>query len=239
MVFFPLLVFGIEDKTAPWNTGQMMIHIVTHKNFEKYKADMEDAFKLRHEVFVNEKGWADLARDDCRDVDQFDNEFAVHMICKREGRVIGYQRMLPSTQPHLLSTVLSELCEQERPVGPNIWEWTRYCVAKTHRERGRKLSPTANELLSAIVEWGLFTGVDQIIIEMEPIWLLRLVQLNFLVTPLGIPRQVGGEDVVAVIAKFDHRTLEMLQMMRGSSGKVLRINDGQMKADQIVEAHHV
>lgn len=216
-----------------------MIEIVTHKNFEKHKADMEDAFKLRYNVFVDEKGWTDLARDDRRDFDQFDNEFAVHMICKRDGRVIGYQRMLPSTKPHLLSTVLSELCERERPAGPNIWEWTRYCVAKTHRERGRKLSPTANELLSAIVEWGLLIGVDHIIIEMEPIWLLRLVQLNFLVTPLGIPRQMHGEDVVAVIAKFDRRTLEMLQMMRGSTDQVLQLDVGRLKADQIVEVHHV
>lgn len=216
-----------------------MIEIVTHENYEIHKADMEEAFRLRHEVFVDEKGWGDLAREDRREIDQFDNEFAVHMLCKRDGNVIGYQRMLPSTQPHLLSTVLSNLCEVERPVGPNIWEWTRYCVAKSHRERGRKLSPTANELLSAIVEWGLSTGVDQIIIEMEPIWLLRLVQLNFMVTPLGIPRQIDGDDVVAVIAKFDQRTLEMLQMMRGSTAQVLQLPGSIISSSKAVEARYV
>ena len=195
-----------------------MIDIITSEN----RIEMEAAYRLRHDVFVVEKGWQDLARSDGREVDQFDgDDAAIHMVCKRDGRVVGYQRMLPTTGPHLLSTVLSNLCEGNRPSGPNIWEWTRYCVAKTHRERGRKLSPVANELLSGIVEWGLATGVDRIIIEMEPIWLLRLVQLNFLVTPLGIPRQVDGEDVVAVVAHFDGRTLEMLQAMRGDDRPVL------------------
>jgi acyl-homoserine lactone synthase len=72
-------------------------------------------------------------------------------------------------------------------------------------------------LLSAIVEWGLASGVSKIIIEMNPIWLLRLVQLHFRVTPLGIPQQVGRDSVVAVTAAFDRRTLAKLQETRGDS----------------------
>lgn len=199
-----------------------MIEIITTENIHLYRTEMDEAYRLRHDVFVDEKGWRDLAQADQREVDQFDNEHALHMICRQNGKVVGYQRMLPTTKPHLLSSVLADLCEVERPVGDHIWEWTRYCVAKPHRERGRALSPVANALLSAIVEWGMESDVDRIIIEMEPIWLLRLVQLNFMVTPLGIPREIGGDSVVAVVAKFDHRTLEMLQAMRGNSKRVLK-----------------
>lgn len=199
-----------------------MIEIITTENIHLYRTEMDEAYRLRHDVFVDEKGWRDLAQADQREIDQFDDEHALHMICRQNGKVVGYQRMLPTTRPHLLSSVLADLCEVERPVGDDIWEWTRYCVAKPHRERGRALSPVANALLSAIVEWGMESGVDRIIIEMEPIWLLRLVQLNFMVTPLGIPREIGGDSVVAVVAKFDHRTLEMLQAMRGNSKRVLK-----------------
>jgi acyl-homoserine lactone synthase len=194
-----------------------MIDIITSENAGFFRNELDEAYRLRHEVFVAEKGWSDLAKPDYREIDQFDNEHAVHMICQRDGKVVGYQRMLPTTKPHLLSTVLSNLCEVTRPVGPHVWEWTRYCVAKPYRERGRTLSPVANALLSAIVEWGLARGTNQIIIEMEPIWLLRLVQLNFMVTPLGIPRQIEGESVVAVVAQFDERTLQMLRDMRGNN----------------------
>ncbi|RUW80711.1 MAG: GNAT family N-acetyltransferase [Mesorhizobium sp.] len=192
-----------------------MLHIVTNENVDLYREEMEQAFRLRHKVFVEERGWSELRREDGREIDWFDNKDAVHMLfIQDDNHVIGYQRLLPSTKPHLLSEVLSALCEVDRPVGPNIWEWTRYCVEAGHRERGRMLSPVANTLLSGIVEWGLHNGVDTIIIEMNPLWLLRLVQLHFRVTPLGIPRLISGDEVLAVTASFDQRTLARLREMR-------------------------
>lgn len=192
-----------------------MLHIVTNENVDLYREEMQQAFRLRHRVFVEERGWSELRREDGQEIDQFDDEHAVHMLfIEDDNHVIGYQRLLPSTRPHLLSEVLSSLCEVERPVGPNIWEWTRYCVEAGHRERGRMLSPVANTLLSGIVEWGLHNGVDTIIIEMNPLWLLRLVQLHFRVTPLGLPRIISGEETLAVTASFDERTLARLSEMR-------------------------
>ncbi|ESY01360.1 acyl-homoserine-lactone synthase [Mesorhizobium sp. LNJC405B00] len=192
-----------------------MLHIITSENADTYHVEMDEAFRLRHKVFVEEKGWSALRRDDGREIDRFDDENAVHMLFTEDGRVVGYQRMLPSTRPHLLSDVLPQLCEEEQPVGPNIWEWTRYCVEAGRRERGRMLSPVANALLSGIVEWGLDRGIDTIIIEMNPLWLLRLVQLHFRVVPLGRPLVIEGEETLAVTASFDRRTLAKLQEARG------------------------
>ncbi|GAA4107153.1 acyl-homoserine-lactone synthase [Aminobacter aganoensis] len=198
-----------------------MLNIVTWANANQYHLELDEAYRLRHRVFVDEKGWSDLRRDDGRETDRFDDENAVHMLYIEAGRVIGYQRMLPTTRPHLLSDVMPELCEGERPVGPNIWEWTRYCVEPAHRERGRMLSPVANALLSGIVEWGLDTGIDTIVIEMNPLWLLRLVQFHFRVTPLGVPHTINGEETVAVTAKFDERTLDRLRETRSVSSAVV------------------
>jgi acyl-homoserine lactone synthase len=198
-----------------------MIHIVTPENRHLFRDEMEQAYRLRHRVFVEEMKWTDLAKDDGMEVDQFDNEHAVHMLYIDDGKVLGYQRMLPSTRPHLLSDVLPQLCEDERPVGAHIWEWTRYCVEPAHRERGRALSPVANALLSGIVEWGLESGITTIIIEMNPLWLLRLVQLYFRTVPFGLPQKIGDGDVLAVTATFDRRTLARLQEMRGNQLRVL------------------
>jgi len=52
---------------------------------------------------------------------------------------------------------------------------------------------------------------------MNPIWLLRLVQLHFRVTPLGIPQEAGKESIVAVTAAFDARTLARLRSVRGDN----------------------
>jgi acyl-homoserine lactone synthase len=213
-----------------------MLHIVNDDNVAHFSDDLDQAFRLRHKVFVVEKDWTDLSREDGRETDRFDDEHAVHMLYIEAGRVIGYQRMLPTTRPHLLSDVMPELCEGERPVGPNIWEWTRYCVEPAHRERGRMLSPVANALLSGIVEWGLDTGVDTIVIEMNPIWLLRLVQLHFRVTPLGLPRPINGEETVAVTASFDERTLARLRETRSGSTVMITAPELRSRRSEIHQA---
>ncbi|HUI20771.1 MAG TPA: acyl-homoserine-lactone synthase [Methylocella sp.] len=200
-----------------------MIHVVTAENEHHYRTEMEQAYRLRHKVFVEELGWTDLAKPDGLEIDQFDGKHAVHLLYIERGRVLGYQRMLPSTRPHLLSEVMPELCEVERPVGPHIWECTRHCVAPGHRERGRFAAPIANALLSGMVEWGLESGITTAIIEIEPVLLLRLVQLHFRMLPLGLPRRIGKQDVVAVTASFDARTLERLRELRGNRRRVLAV----------------
>lgn len=191
-----------------------MLHIINSQNMHEYQDEMDQAYRLRHRVFVEERGWSDLTRADGREIDQFDTADAVHMLFIDQNEVLGYQRMLPSTKPHLLSEVLPQLCEEERPVGAHIWEWTRYCVAPGYREHGRALSAVSNALLSGFVEWGLENKIWAVIIEMQPLWALRLLQLHFRVSALGLPQTVSGEDVVAVTASFDHRTLEKLRSLK-------------------------
>ncbi|MGF3022890.1 acyl-homoserine-lactone synthase [Methylobacterium aquaticum] len=199
-----------------------MISIVTSANIRSFAPEMEQAYRLRHQVFVTEMGWKDIERQDGREIDQFDDQHAVHMLATDRGEVLGYQRMLPTTRPYLLTEVLPQLCDGPAPRAPQIWEWTRYCVKQGHRDRGRMLSPIGSALLTGIVEWGLARGIDQIVIEMNPLWLLRLVQLHFRVTPLGIPQIVGTQETVAVTAAFDERTLERLRTVRGSDEPVIR-----------------
>lgn len=199
-----------------------MIHIVTPENDYLYREEMEQAYRLRHQVFVKEMGWSDLEKPDGREIDQFDDKHAVHMLYVEEGKVLGYQRFLPSTRPHLLSEIMPELCEGERPVGAHVWEWTRFCVERGHREQGRAICPITNMLLTAAVEWGLECGISQLIVQTNPTWLLRMVQLHFRPTPLGLPRMIGGEDIIAVTATFDERTLDRLREMRGNNKRALK-----------------
>jgi len=194
-----------------------VIHIVTAENAYHYREEMEQVYRLRHKVFVEEMGWTELAKPDGREIDQFDTKHAVHMLYIEKGKVLGYQRMLPSTRPHLLSDVSPELCEVDPPVGSHIWECSRHCVAPGHREKGRFASPIANVLLSGIVEWGMDNGVSTAIIEIDPLLLLRLVQLHFRMLPLGLPRRIGNQDFLAVTATFDQRTLQRLREFRGGS----------------------
>jgi acyl-homoserine lactone synthase len=181
------VAIGTLDSVS-FSQAKSLILLAARFFLDEYRAVFRvNVTSPRHHVFVDELKWVDLAKPDGREIDQFDNEHAVHMLYVEDGKVLGYQRMLPSTRPHLLSDVMPQLCEDERPAGTHIWEWTRYAVEPAHRERGRALSPVASALLSGIVEWGLESGISTIIIEMNPLWLLRLVQLHFRTIPLGLP----------------------------------------------------
>jgi acyl-homoserine lactone synthase len=177
--------------------------------------------KLRHDIFVEEMGWEDLRRGDRLEIDQFDHEQAVHHLVMRGGELAGYQRMLPTTRPHLLTEVLQDLCVGAPPSGPNVRELTRYAVARGYRDGRRGVSTVGSELIAGFVEWGLATGVNQVIIEFEPMWVLRALQLHFLATPLGYQRTYGRQQVVATLLTFDEQTLQVVRARRNNHAPVL------------------
>jgi acyl-homoserine lactone synthase len=170
--------------------------------------------RLRYEIFVEEMGWDELRRPDGLETDQFDHEDAVHHLVMRDGELAGYQRMLPTTRPHLLTDVLQDLCEGPSPRGANVWELTRYAVAAPWRDGRRGVSTVGSELIAGFVEWGMTRSVNQVIIEFEPMWVLRALQLRFLARPLGYQRLVGRQQVVATLLTFDRNTLEAIRAKR-------------------------
>ena len=199
-----------------------MIHIVTAENEFDYRDEMEQAYRLRHRVFVKEMGWRNLSKPDGREIDQFDDKHAVHMLYIENRKVLGYQRFLPSTRPHLLSEIMPQLCEVERPVGAHIWEISRHCVAPNQQFGGGRYACTiANTLGTGMVEWGLECGISKFIIEVECSGLLSLIQLRFEPIPLGLPHKIGGQDIIAATLSFDARTLERLREMRGTRRRVV------------------
>jgi acyl-homoserine lactone synthase len=60
-----------------------------------------------------------------------------------------------------------------------------------------------------------------VIAEIEPITMLRLIQLHFRPVPLGLPIRIAGRDTIAVTLAFDWRTLNRLSDMRGDRKSVL------------------
>ena len=167
---------------------------------------LEQAFRLRHSIFVDERGWEVLRRPDGREIDQFDDEDAVHELALHDGAVVGYHRMRPTTRPHLLSDVHLHLCEREYPRSPLVWEWTRYCV---HRDRrgGSVLGGVGSELLLAAMEWCLERGIQDVVLEPHPGWIAYFMTLGFKVRPLGLPAEIDGEPVIAVQMHFDEDVL--------------------------------
>jgi acyl-homoserine lactone synthase len=65
-------------RTITWRMS--MIHVVTPENEHFYRDEMDQAYRLRHKVFVEEMGWKNMAKPDGREMDQFDTKHAVNML---------------------------------------------------------------------------------------------------------------------------------------------------------------
>jgi acyl-homoserine lactone synthase len=212
-----------------------MMYVLSGAEAHLYRGLMDQVYRLRHDVFVKEMGWDDLHRDDGLEIDQFDSADAVHHICVRDDKVVGYQRMLPTVKPHLLSELFPYLCEGPLPRSASTFELTRYCVAPAHREGRRGVSSVGSELMAGFVEWGLDCGVSKVIIEFETIWVLRALQLKFLVRPLGHETQIGRQRIVATELTFDAATLRAIRQYRAFHGPVSHYI-GRVEAEVLAEA---
>ena len=80
---------------------------------------LDEAMRLRHKVFVEEKGWSRLRRPDGRDIDEFDTPATVYHVAVVNGEVAGTQRFNPTMGPHLLSEVHPDLCARLYRRGPH------------------------------------------------------------------------------------------------------------------------
>lgn len=181
-------------------------------------AELEDAFRFRHRIFVEEARWEALRKSDGLERDQFDDEHAVHMLLYNEAALIGYQRLLPTTRPYLLTEVYPQLCDGKPPASPDLFEWTRFAVEREYRGDGKSLGQAGTELVLGFVDWGLANGVEGVVVELEPIQTLKFIQCHFLAYPLGVAHPIGGRDVVALVARFDERTRRRLRGLMNSGG---------------------
>lgn len=199
-----------------------MLIVIDGENFDQHRDLLDRAFRLRHDIFVDEKGWDDLRRVDGRERDQFDDEHAIHQVLLRDDEIVGYQRLLPTTRPHLLSSVLSDLCHTKPPCGPRVAEWTRFCVAPSFRETRPRSNGVFLELAQGVVEWGMSNNVDTVTVAID--WRLMVIamQLRFFVRPLGFPKKLGREEIVALRMSFNRETLAAIHEARGSNDPILR-----------------
>ncbi|MBN9499669.1 MAG: autoinducer synthase [Afipia sp. 62-7] len=198
-----------------------MLMVIPGSDISRHATLMDRVFRFRHSIFVDEKGWMDLRQPDGLERDRFDDVHAIHQICLRGDEIVGYQRLLPTTRPHLLSDVLTDLCHRRPPRGPRVFEWTRFCVAPGSREMRPRADGPFLELAQGVVEWGMAHRVDTVTVAID--WRLMVIamQLRFFVRPLGFLKRIGRDEVVALRMSFNRETLATIRQARGCDDPVL------------------
>ena len=198
-----------------------MIHVITGANRHLYEPELLAHFRLRHEIYVVERNWTNLARPDGLERDQFDNEDATYILASANGQIIGGSRLVPTTRPHLLSEVFPYLASvRGLPRAIDIYEWTRMFVVKNRREGRTMGGQTRGMVICGVLEHCLDNSITGLTALIEMFWLPLFHSMGWTVVPLGLPELINGEWSIAVKMPIDENTLASTRAFHGIAGHV-------------------
>lgn len=178
----------------------MQVHVVTKANAHLYPKELEQFFRIRHDIYAVDLGWVPVSADGL-ERDQFDIAEAVYMLGIEDGRVITGSRFTPTHLPHMLSVVFPHMCTRNGGIihSPDVAEWTRGFVIPEYREGlGVRLKA---QFCHAVMEYFLAEGVTKIGGIQEIYWLSLWKRFGWSVAIHGEPADFNGRDWVP--AYFD------------------------------------
>ncbi|RWG07833.1 MAG: GNAT family N-acetyltransferase [Mesorhizobium sp.] len=170
-----------------------MIRLITGSADPRHQDLLEEHYRLRHEIFVGERGWAALDRPDGREVDDYDTPQTVYVLAIDEGHVVGGYRFLPTSAPHLLQDRFQHLVDGPVPCGREIHEWSRFFIRKDRR--GGSLFRV---LMNSVPAACRLLGLASLTSVLEHDWLSRFDAAGFRYGQLGPFAELDGMQVAAV-----------------------------------------
>ncbi len=195
-----------------------MIHVISVANRHLYEDVLEEHFRIRHEIFVDERRWETLRKPDRREIDIFDNEDTIYLLALEGRRVVGGHRLYPTTKPSMMSEIFPNLADvRGYPSDPLIWEWSRYFIVRDRRDGNLNL-----QLMAAVQEFCLAEGIVKISAIMETWWLPRFQQAGFNVVPLGLPALVEDAWTMAALIDISAATLRSVSARTGLPSVIQR-----------------
>lgn len=197
-----------------------MIYVIDKRNRRGFQLQIEQMFRLRHDIYVGRRGWKALEKADGRDVDQFDTDATVYLLSiDDEGMVAGGLRLNPTTGPHLIRDIFPHTVAGEIPVGEHIYEFTRWFVVK-ERVSPEENSRVAGELLVAMLEYGKHIGLTHISLCCDAFFWKTMQQTRWDVRRLGpITRYPEGK-CITVLFEVSDRMIGNTREVRDVNGTV-------------------
>ena len=194
------------------------VHVVTRQNRHLYESELEQHFRLRHEIFVDELGWSALRKQDGREIDQFDTGHSIYLLGIEPARgVVAGTRLGPSLEPHLLADIFPHAAAHRGvPRAADIYDWTRIFVAPARRSETRPCR-AAGTIKAAVLEFCLANGIRQVTGLGEPYWVPALSKLGWNPRPLGLPVEHEGMLIFGFTCDTTqaalHRTREVFDLI--------------------------
>lgn len=218
-----------------------MILVIDALNRHRFQSVLDDMFELRARVFHERLGW-DVKVHDGKEIDMFDDLDPAYLVALDDDyNVVGCNRMLQTTGPHMLSDVFHDILDGEPPLrSATVWENTRFCIDTERLKRsnsGRSVSYTACELMAGITEYALESGLSDVISVVDPAMDRILKRCDN--TPygyLGKTVQVGKTKALAALSDITDERLARIRAFAGITGDIFADEDQVAAALENAEA---
>lgn len=182
----------------------------------------------RKRVFVDRLGWQLPSAGSWLEIDEFDNDYTVYLIAcdGAEDRHLASVRLLPTTRPHMLSTIFAHLPEGGPIVADDVWESSRFTIAPRGL-RGTEVMRLSQYLAVAHVEFALLNKIRAFVMIGETHRVATVVAMGWRVRPLCLPTDCGGDRVVAMEVSIDDDTLAKMRRRFRIDGPVLAVGEAR------------
>jgi acyl-homoserine lactone synthase len=194
-----------------------MIRVIDRTNRHQFIRTLDQHFRLRHEIFVKERGWKDFDVDGIYEMDQYDNDDATYLVSvDEEDEVVGSSRIYPTVLPHMLSEHFAALVDGAVPQRIDLVEFTRLAICKS--QRGTRIY---FEQFLGLQEFCLGQGMSgaTTLVRTHRIPIVQNAGMN--VVPLGLSREIDGEMCTAIFIEASEKVLMRMRSVAGISGTVM------------------
>jgi len=166
-------------------------------------------FEDRKSVFVDLLKWDVPVLDGRFELDEFDDRPTTYLvIADEDGDHLGSARLLPTTRPHILSSLFANLCAAPPPTGPEVMEITRFCLSRRRNAASRRR--TRNQLVTALAWHALENGIRTYTGVAEMGWLQQILAFGWDCRPLGIPARLECGTIGALAIEIRPDTPDLL-----------------------------
>jgi acyl-homoserine lactone synthase len=205
-----------------------MVHVVHAGNRSLHRTGLSQMYCDRKRIFHDALRWNIPVSAGIFEIDQFDNDGAVYLLdlAEDEDRHLGSARLLPTTEPHILGSLFSALCDRPVPRGPEIWEITRWC--NTPRMRREDAMRSRQRLGVALAEFAIQYGVGHYTCVAELPWIQKLQAIGWQSALLGTPREINGEMLAALKIDVGPETLRDFRLRTGYRTAILQIRGARL-----------
>jgi acyl homoserine lactone synthase len=168
----------------------------------------------RYKVFVEHLGWDLPITQIGSERDQFDRPDTLYIVVKDSSdRICGCARLLPTTQPYLLNSMLPGLMgNQKAPESTEVWELSRYTTQLVNGEITTREEATGRfrSLLKSVCEAAFNRGAKRLI-SFSALGVERIARsFGINVHRVGPSQFMDGKAIVAFWVELDEQTFTAL-----------------------------